>query len=175
MNRRKFLATSGSLAAVAATPSIAFATVSQAPVAFVPPTTNTISLAGRLAHLYKFEPTDLLKLLDLDSNKIPPPSKEDMSHYSNYADYRDAFTDLYGEQMHEARAIAKNGAITIFKRARMIIDIKQKLNLHFDFSQTAQIEWLDMPNRHLEEMTFRELMLTDLELASNSVEFALQS
>ena len=166
MNRRKFLLASGSVVALAFAPSAAMA-LPATPPPFVPPTTNVVHLAGRIGQKCLFSGDDVLHMPGLDPTTIKAVEREPHPwdggyEYSHY------------DRVDAARSLAERGAHDVYERARLVIDIRRKLNLHFNFMQDDQLHWLDKPNRLLQDKTFREVMMQDLRHAAHVIDFALQ-
>jgi hypothetical protein len=172
MDRRQFLISGGSVFALALTPSVATA----APAApFVPPTTNIVHLACRIAETCKFKGDDVLRMLSVDPDTFKATRKERPGYMEDYDLYVEDQNILYYDDAEEMRTLAEKGAHDIYECARLVIGIRRKLNLHFNFSIDEQVAWMDRPNPHLKGMTFREVMKADLQLAAEVVDTALQS
>jgi hypothetical protein len=164
MNRRKFLISGSSILALAAMPS-AVAAVPVAP--FVPPTTNVVHLAGRIAQKCLFSEDEVLHLLGLIPSKIvveenPKPS------------WMEPYEANYYDRVDQARLLAEDGAHDIYERARLVIDLRRKLNEHFNYDSEDQLHWLNRPNSYLHGRTFREVMIVDLRLAAGVIDEALK-
>ena len=162
----------GSAAALAIYPPVALA--ASAPTAtrvFVPPTTKTIHLAGRIAWQCEFQGDDILRMLGLDPYSLEVVEQEG-DNPNAFIRYTEEFDKEYGGRMDAARLLAENDH-DIYERAELVIAIKRKLNLHFGFSKLQQLEWLYMPNPQLEGQTFQELMVTDLRQAAEVVDSLL--
>lgn len=167
MNRRQFLVSGGSVLGLALAPAAEAAT----PVApFVPPTTNIVHLAGRIGQKCLFTADDLLRLLGLDSTSIKTGECEATPH-----EYDDDYARLYYDRMEKARSLAEEGAHDVYKRAQLVISIKRKMNLHFNFARDEQVFWLNQPNPHLKGMTFRQVMKFNLPFAAKTIDLALEA
>ena len=167
MNRRQVLLSGGSIVALVLVP----AAIVAAPAApFVAPTTNIVHLASRIGHNYGFKEAELLQLLGADPSKMVMGSArepEDAYVYDPYEHIR--------AQLDTAYSQAEAGAHDIYERARQVIGIKRKLNLHFNFYHEAERRWLDAPNPRLQGLTFRQVMRRNLRLASEVIDQALES
>ncbi|HVV39346.1 MAG TPA: hypothetical protein VHD31_03420 [Candidatus Paceibacterota bacterium] len=173
MNRRQFLVSGGSLFALALGPSITMAV----PVApFVPPTTNIVHLAGRIASLYSIPSDDLLHILGLNPDQVEKVKEE--AAQAIYADENRNWLNpekaQYYAELDGVHSLAEGGNQDIYERARLVIDIKRKMNTRFNFDRVLQTDWLYWTNPHLKGMTFHEVMKADLRLAAEVVDLALQ-
>ena len=167
MNRRQLLISGASAVALAVAPAVAVA----APATpFVPPTTNIVHLAGRIGQKYRFNEREVLQLLGLDPSTFAVAVADDVKS-------KEFFEFCYSEPVYEsvdvARSLAEDGAHDIYERARQIIGIKRKLNLHFNFDAYDETRWLDTPNPHLRGLTFRSVMTRNLRLATEVIDRAL--
>lgn len=169
MNRRQLLVSGGSVLALALAPAV----VAAAPTTtFVAPTTNIVHLAGRIGQKYRFDVKEVLNLLGLDPDHVEtateaPTQSEFNSYWWNYDNF-------YGESVDVARSLAERGARDIYERARLMVSIKRKLNLRFNFSPFDETKWMDSPSPRLQGKTFRTVMKEDLRHAAQVLDFALK-
>ena len=176
MNRRQLLISGGSVLALAASPAAAMVAPAAAP--FVPPTTNIVHLAGRIGQRCLFTDDDVLQMLGLDPKNIiiaKKKVKKKRGAYDGIYDRDGDYRRTHYERVDQARSLAQDGTHDIYERAQLVIGIKRKLNLHFNFAQYEQIHWLDAPNPHLKGLTFREVMKADLQFAAKNIDLALQA
>lgn len=165
MNRRQFFISGGALTILALAPAVAVG----APAApYVPPATNVVHLAGRIGQKYRFEEREILRLLGLDPSAFTIADDVKSEEFFEFCS-----SEPVPESVDVARSLAEEGAHDIYGRAELVIGIKRKMNLHFNFNSYEEVRWLDTPNPHLHGLTFRNVMKSDLRLAAQVIDQAL--
>ena len=170
MNRRQVLLTGGAVTALALVPSVVVAATQ---AAFTPPTTNVVHIAGRIGHKYLFGEAEMLELFGLDPSGIVN-NAESAPRQVSFFDVGGYDRDMF-DTVEIARSFADRGAVDVYDRARRIISIKRKLNLHFNFSLVDETVWMDTPNPYLQGKTFRAVMRQDIRFADHVLDTVLQA
>ena len=113
----------------------------------------------------------MLELFGLDPSGIVN-NAESAPRQVSFFDVGGYDRDMF-DTVEIARSFADRGAVDVYDRARRIISIKRKLNLHFNFSLVDETVWMDTPNPYLQGKTFRAVMRQDIRFADHVLDSAL--
>lgn len=188
LNRRQFMGTSAATALAAILPTVAVSESAIAQVAFVKPTTNILHMSARYARTYGFSRTEVMRIFGAeDLANIPQFTREELQdryyewrrNHKNIFEMRtpwifpDEISEWIEASIIAARDRADAGDDFIYQRAEHLNRIRRHLNEYFCFDPESVRKWLNASNQFLGGIKFRDLMVSDIELAAENLEFAL--
>lgn len=170
-SRRTFLATGAATVSVVALPGAAL-TPAAVSAPFIPPTTNILHMGARFSARFGFSDAEIMTMLKVEDLTPKYENLEPQNEWDSYL-IDERFNLRLKSSLDQARDRAESDNGEIYTQGQILLEIRKKIMWHFNFKAAMVHEWLDEPNQYLNGITFRSLMIKDLQMAAKSVDFAL--
>jgi hypothetical protein len=146
------------------------------------PTTNILHLGARFGRVQGFTRSEMMKIFGVRAREILSPEESEIicagdtaKPYRNGLSALDTFDPEYSGILDKLHALAEAGQEDIFRRGQLLVDIRKKVNWHCEFDSNAVHAFMNSAHPKLDGFTLREMILQDIELASEKLEEMLSS